>query len=176
MFWISLGGLGFNLLGAYLITRGDHSHLNMRGALFHVLGDALGSLGAVVAAVLIYYFGWTQADPIVSAFISVIIVASAFRLIFDTAHVIMEGTPHHLDLDEIRRAIGQVKHIKEVHDLHVWSITSGMVSLTAHVVAEPASRHSILVEIRTLLQKRFQIEHVTIQIEDESLASNEPSI
>jgi cobalt-zinc-cadmium efflux system protein len=176
MFWISTVGLLFNLFGAWLLMRGDHHNLNVRGALFHILGDALGSVGAIIAALLIYFNGWTQADPIVSAIIALIIIVSAFRLLLDTTHVILEGTPHHLDAEEIRQAISGMGLVKEVHDLHVWSITSGMVSLSVHVVAEPGSRHDLLCGIRDMLKSKFHIEHVTIQIEDESLRSLEPKI
>jgi cobalt-zinc-cadmium efflux system protein len=173
---IALAGLFFNLLGAWLLLKGDREHLNIRGALFHVLGDALGSVGAVVAAILVYFFHWYQADSVVSIVIAFIIIASAYRLILDTAHVILEGAPHHLDTDEIRKAISSIPLISEVHDLHVWSITSGMVSLSVHVVADDGSRHNILCEIRDMLKARFKIEHVTIQIEDTSLKSHEPQI
>jgi len=176
MFWISTGGLIFNLVGAWLLTHGNHAHPNMRGALFHVLADALGSLGAMIAGLLIYFYGWTKADPIVSVIIALIIIASSFRLILDTAHVILEGTPLHLDSDEIQDAISKIPRITEVHDLHVWSITSGMVSLSVHVVAVGESRHELLCEIREMLKKRFNIEHVTIQIEELSLKQHEPSI
>jgi cobalt-zinc-cadmium efflux system protein len=173
---IAFAGLLFNLVGAWLLIKGDPDHLNIRGALFHVLGDALGSVGAIVAAVLVYFFHWDQADSIVSMIIAVIIIASAYRLILDTAHVILEGAPHHLDTDEIRKAIGAIDLIKEVHDLHVWSITSGMVSLSVHVVADEGPRHDLLCTIRDLLKDKFKIEHVTIQIEDKSLKSHEPHI
>jgi cobalt-zinc-cadmium efflux system protein len=176
MFWISTVGLIFNLVGAYLLIKGDHENLNVRGALFHVLGDALGSFGAMVAGLLVYYFNWKQADPIVSVIIAILVIASSFRLILDTAHVILEGAPLHLDTDEIRKSIASIKLIQEVHDLHVWSITSGMVCLSVHVVADSGSRHDILCEIRNMLKDDFKIEHVTIQIEDESLKKHEPLI
>ncbi len=176
MFVIATGGLVFNLFGAYLLLKSNHENLNIRGALFHILGDALGSVGAMIAALLVYFFGWTQADPVVSVVIAALIIVSSFRLILDTAHVILEGAPHHLDTDEIRKAIRAVAQVKEVHDLHVWSITSGMVSLSVHVVAEECSRHDLLCSIRDMLKDSFKIEHVTIQIEDESLRQHEPNI
>jgi cobalt-zinc-cadmium efflux system protein len=176
MFFIATAGLFFNLFGAWLLTRSDHTHLNIRGALFHVLGDALGSVGAMIAALMVHFLGWTQADPVVSVVIALIIIASSFRLLLDTAHVILEGAPHHLDTDEIRKAIGDVSLVREVHDLHVWSITSGMVSLSVHVVADNGSRHDLLCALRDMLKEKFKIEHVTIQIEDESLKKHEPHI
>jgi cobalt-zinc-cadmium efflux system protein len=176
MFWISLAGLLFNLLGAWLLTRGDHSHPNMKGALFHVLGDALGSLGAIVAAGLAHFYGWLRADSVVSLLIAVIIVVSAFRLIMDTAHVILEGTPGHLNIDDIRRALAQTPGVKDVHDLHVWSITAGMVSLSVHIVMDETSSHqALLLELKNILKEEFQIEHATIQIESQSLAQQEPA-
>lgn len=175
MFGIATAGLVFNLVGAWLLVH-DRHHLNIRGALFHVLGDALGSVGAMTAALCVYFFGWKQADPLVSAVIALIIIASSFKLILDTTHVILEGTPHHLDAEEIRQALFKIKEVQEVHDLHVWSITSGMVSLSVHVVAEDCSRHDLLCTIRDMLKDSFSIEHVTIQIEDESLKKHEPVI
>ncbi len=176
MFWISTAGLIFNLFGAWILIHGDHKNLNMRGALFHILGDALGSAGAMIAAALVYFFSWNKADPLVSVAIAIIIIASSFRLILDTAYVILEGTPHHLNTESIRKSISSISLVREVHDLHVWSITSGMVSLSVHVVAEPGSRHKILCNIRDMLKDKFSIEHVTIQIEDESLKAQEPHI
>jgi len=177
MFWISTAGLLFNLVGAYLLVKASHENLNVRGALFHVLGDALGSFGAMVAALLVYFLNWQQADSIVSVVIAFFIIASSFRLILDTAHVILEGAPLHLDTSQIRKAIGSISLVKEVHDLHVWSITSGMVSLSVHVVAETkGSSHDLLCTIRDMLKQDFKIEHVTIQIEDESLRIHEPLI
>ncbi len=176
MFGIASLGLLFNLFGAYLLLKSNHENLNIRGALFHILGDALGSVGAMTAGLLVYFFHWTQADPIVSVVIALLIIISSFRLILDTAHMILEGAPHHLDTDEIRKAIAGITLVKEVHDLHVWSITSGMVSLSVHVVAEEGSRHELLCVIRDLLKDNFNIEHVTIQIEDESLRLHEPMI
>jgi cobalt-zinc-cadmium efflux system protein len=173
---ISTAGLIFNLFGAWLLTRGGgHSHPTMRSALFHVIGDALGSLGAMVAAVLAHY-GWMQADPIASFVIALIIVVSAGRLILDTAHVILEGVPHHLDTRVIHEALAKEAHVREVHDLHVWSITAGMVSLSVHIVANACDRHQLLCRLRDLLREQFHIEHVTIQIEDESLKGHEPPI
>ena len=174
MFWIALLGFVFNLGSAWLLIKGDHKNLNIQGALFHILGDALGAFGAMVAAILIYLYGWHQADPIVSVVIALIIIASSFRLILDTTHVILEGAPLHLDTDEIRCAIREVSEVMEVHDLHVWTITSGMISLSVHVVAAEGSRHQILCSIRDMLKDKFEIEHVTIQIEDQSLRPLEP--
>jgi len=176
MFWISTLGLLFNLFGAWILTRGGSKNLNITGALFHVLGDALGAFGAMLAALMIYFWGWNHADAAVSVIIALIIIASSFRLILDTTHVIIEGAPHHLNTDHIRQAISKCGLVKEVHDLHVWSITSGMVSLSVHVVASEGSRHTILCEIRNMLKEKFQIEHVTIQIEDQSLKAAEPHI
>jgi cobalt-zinc-cadmium efflux system protein len=148
----------------------------VRGALFHVLGDALGSLGAVVAALLTYFYGWQTADPIVSALIAMIIIASSFRLIWDTSLVILECTPDHLNTVEIQKAIASIVGIHDVHDLHVWSITSGLVSLSVHVVARDGSSQQLLCDIRDMLRECFMIEHVTIQIEVESLKHREPMI
>jgi cobalt-zinc-cadmium efflux system protein len=175
MFGISFLGFFFNLVSAWLLIKGDHKNLNIKGALFHILGDALGAFGAMVAALLIYNFGWHQADPVVSVIIAIIIIASSFRLILDTTHVILEGAPHHLDTDQIRRSIQGIPQVLEVHDLHVWSIASGMISLSVHVVADAAAgNHKLLCVIREMLKEKYEIDHVTIQIESQSLRTSEP--
>lgn len=181
MIGIASLGLIVNLVGAWVLTRGGdgHNHLNMQGALFHVIGDALGSVGAIVAGLLVYYYEVNRADPIVSVIVALIIIVSAFKLISDTTHVILEGVPHHLDIDEIQETLRKVQDVLEVHDLHVWSITSGMVSLSVHIVAKESDscfHHDLLLRIRKTLKEIYNIDHVTIQIEDESLRATEPHI
>lgn len=177
MLGIAIVGLLFNLLAARLLTQGGHHHHhNVKGALYHVLSDALCSIGAIIAALLMLFFGWTQADPIASWVIAGIILIGSARLVLDTFHMIMDGTPPHLDLEDIRNSIKKFPHVVEVHDLHVWNITSGLVSLSVHVVAEECSRHKLLCGLRDMLKDSYKIEHVTIQIEDTSLKNMEPSI
>jgi cobalt-zinc-cadmium efflux system protein len=166
MLAIACGGLVMNLAGLQLLAPGREANLNLRGAWLHVLSDALGSVGAIVAGVMIWARGWTWADPLASVVIVMFIVHSAWALLRETVAVLMENAPGHIDVDEVCTAIGKIASVMEVHDLHVWTITSGMESLSAHVLAAPDSdTDALLISIRSLLADRFGIDHVTIQIE-----------
>lgn len=168
MMAIAAGGLGVNLISLAVLSGVRDASLNLRGAWLHVLGDSLGSVGAITAGVLIWGFGWRWADPAVSAAIGVLIVYSSWRLLSESVAVLMESAPRGIDVDAIYTAVQGVPGVASVHDLHVWTITSGMDSLSAHVVAAdngPAA--PLLGELRRLLAARFGIHHVTIQIEPE---------
>lgn len=163
---IAVGGLLVNLLAAYLL-HGDHAHdLNMRGAWLHVIGDALGSVTAIVAGVLILAYGWVWADAIGSFLISLIIIFGAWRLIRDSVNVLLEGTPAHINLTAVEESIRQTEEVEDVHDLHVWTITSGMDALSVHVVhRQTISQTRLLRKIRQKLHDDFGIDHLTIQLE-----------
>jgi cobalt-zinc-cadmium efflux system protein len=168
MLGVAAGGLGVNLVGLWLLHAGKDEMLGVRGAWTHVLADALGSVGAIVAALLILAFGWRWADPVASMAIALLVVWSAFRLLREAVGVLMEGAPGHLDVDQIREAIRGLDPVAEVHDLHVWTIASGVVSLSCHAVKAPgASSAGALSSIRELLHARFGIDHVTVQVEEE---------
>jgi cobalt-zinc-cadmium efflux system protein len=173
MMAIAVGGLGVNLLSLLVLSGVRDASLNLRGAWLHVLGDSLGSVGAITAGVLIWGFGWRWADPAVSAAIGILIVYSSWRLLSESVAVLMESAPRGMDVDAIHEALSGVPGVVSVHDLHVWTITSGMDSLSAHVVAadqRPAA--PLLLEVRRLLASRFGIHHVTIQIEPEDFAEH----
>lgn len=163
---IAAGGLLINLLAAYLL-HGDHAHdLNMRGAWLHVMGDALGSVTAIVAGVLILAYNWVWADAVGSFLISLIIIFGAWRLIRDSVNVLLEGTPSHINLTAVEETILETEAVEDVHDLHVWTITSGMDALSVHVVhGETVSQRSLLNKIREKLHAEFGIEHLTVQLE-----------
>ncbi len=168
MMSIAIGGLIINLIGLWILHSGRSDSLNVRGAWLHVLSDALGSVGAIVAGALIWMFGWHWADPLASAAIGVLILFSSWALLRETVSVLMEGAPGHIDVDEVRNAIRGLPGVDAVHDLHVWTITSGMVALSGHVVvSEEAFGQVMLGRVRTLLQDRFGIDHTTIQLEQE---------
>jgi cobalt-zinc-cadmium efflux system protein len=171
---IAAGGLVVNLVGAYLLHRGHAHSLNVRAAFYHVLGDALGSLGAVIAGVLIIAFKWYIADPILAIGIALLIIVSALGLVRETVDVLLEATPAHVDCEEIRAAVMGIHGVVGVHDLHIWTITSGMYALSCHVVVH-CDNFSCpkLDEIRRLLHDRFDIPHMTIQIETEELTAEE---
>ena len=163
---IAVGGLLVNLIAAYLL-HGDHAHdLNLRGAWLHVIGDALGSVTAIVAGVLILAFGWVWADAVGSFLISLIIIFGAWRLIRDSVNVLLEGTPAHINLTAVEESIRQTEEVEDVHDLHVWTITSGMEALSVHVVhRNTISQARLLRKIREKLHDDFGIDHLTIQLE-----------
>jgi len=166
MMSIALGGLVINIAGLWILNAGKSESLNIRGAWLHVLTDALGSVGAIVAGALIWAFGWTLADPIASVLIGVLVIYSSWALLKETVAVLMESAPGHVDVDAVRAAILDTTGVVSVHDLHVWTITSGMVSLSAHVrTGENVSVRVVLAAIRDRLHERFGIDHVTVQIE-----------
>ncbi len=163
---VAAGGLAMNVLGL-LVLRGACAHsLNIRGVWLHVLSDALGSVGVLVSGTLILAFGWNIADPVASIFIAGLVLASAWKLLKEVVAVLMEGAPGHIDVDEVRNAIMGAPGVAGVHDLHVWTITSGMESLSGHVVVDGSRSEQVLLrELQNRLRREFGIEHVTIQIE-----------
>ncbi len=163
---IAVGGLLVNLIAAYLL-HGDHAHdLNLRGAWLHVIGDALGSVTAITAGVLILAYGWVWADAVGSFLISLIIIFGAWRLIRESVNVLLEGTPARINLTAVEDAIRQTEEVEDVHDLHIWTITSGMDALSVHVVhRETISQTRLLRKIREKLHDDFGIDHLTIQLE-----------
>jgi cobalt-zinc-cadmium efflux system protein len=166
MMGIAVGGLVVNCIGLWLLHPGQGASINIRGAWLHVLSDLLGSLAAIAGAALIWAYGWNWADPLASAAISLLIIYSSWGLLKEAIGVLMEGTPSHVDLDQVREAIATVPGIEDVHDLHIWTITSGMEALSGHVVTsdgQPAPQ--LLAELRKLLHDKFGIDHITIQIE-----------
>jgi cobalt-zinc-cadmium efflux system protein len=163
---VAAGGLIVNLICAMLLHRDREQDLNVRGAWLHVIGDALGSTGAIIAGVLIMLFGWTAADSLISVFIGLLIVWSSWHLIRDATNVLLEGTPAHINLAAVEEAIMETEGVSNVHDLHVWTITSGREALSAHVIhAYSISQPNLLKELRTKLLDRFGVDHLTIQME-----------
>lgn len=167
MMAIAAGGLAINVVCLWILG-GEHQNLNVRGAWLHVASDTLGSIGAMVAGALIWLAGWYWVDPAISILIGLLIIASSWRLLAESVSVLMESAPTGIDVDKVRAAIADVPGVRAVHDLHVWSITSGLDALSAHVVAEPGQPHGALLRhIRDRLHDQFGIDHLTIQIEPE---------
>jgi cobalt-zinc-cadmium efflux system protein len=166
-FVIATGGLLVNLTGMSMLGHGDEHGIGVRSAWLHMLGDALGSAGAMASAALIALFGWRWADPVASLLIALLIVRSAFALLMETVDVLMEAAPHHIDVDTVRAELEGLAGVKNVHDLHVWTITSGMEALSGHItVAAGTASRDVLVRARRILRERFHIDHVTLQIEE----------
>ena len=171
---IASGGLIVNLLGAYLLRHGHAHSLNVRVAFYHLLGDALGSLGAVLAGVFVIAFDWTIADPILAIGIAVLIVVSAVSLVSEAVDVLLEAAPKHVDVDQVRTVLLALPGVIGVHDLHVWTLTTGRYALSCHVVVTCEDFACIKLEaIRDLLHEQFDIPHMTVQIETEELAEEE---
>ncbi len=162
---VASGGLIVNLIGAALL-RGRHDGLNVRAAYLHVLGDLLGSVGTLVAAVLVAWLGWRWADPAVSFAIGAIIVVGSTRLVLQSLHVLMEGAPGNLDIEDIRRCLLATRGVSGLHDLHLWSLSGGRPLLTAHLVVDHSvSSGQVLREATRAVEEKFGIVHSTIQVE-----------
>jgi cobalt-zinc-cadmium efflux system protein len=170
MLIIAVLGLVVNLVGMGLLHRGSGENLNIRGAYMEVLSDALGSVGVIVAALIIQTTGVFLADPIISAAIGLFILLRTWTLMRQALHVLMEGVPPHLDIREIETAMTTVLGVRAVHDLHVWTLTSGKDAMSGHVIVDNLTiGNRILRDLHKLLHERFGIEHTTIQLELESL-------
>ena len=166
MLSIAVIGLVVNIIAAWLLMSGDKDNLNVRSAFLHVIGDMLGSVGAIVAALVIYFFGWGIADPIASIIVAVLIVISGWRVVKESFHILMEGTPSQVNVKEVRSALLKIAHVRDVHDLHIWSITSGYMSLSCHIAIDKTVGHdTVLHEAQKLLHNQFSIEHSTLQVE-----------
>ena len=163
---IAAGGLLVNLV-SIRILHGHHDHdLNSRGAWLHLLGDTLGSVGAIAAGVMISIFGWYRADPLVSILIGGFIVYNSWSLLKKAAHVLLEGAPAHLSFSKIEQSILETEGVQEIHDLHLWEISSGREALSCHVVhRESISPDELLAQLHDRLRRQFGIEHLTFQIE-----------
>ena len=169
---ISIGGLIVNLISAKVL-HGAHEHdLNLRGAFLHVIGDLLGSLAAIVAGLLVLWQGWLWADPVFSVLICILIVFSSWRLVSEAVNVLLEGTPSHINTAAVEAAMRTVDGVRDIHDLHIWTITSNRHSITAHVIIDEGSNsYQILRELRELLSEKFKLSHSTLQIEDPYLSA-----
>jgi cobalt-zinc-cadmium efflux system protein len=168
MLAVAAVGLAVNLACAFLLHGDAASSLNVRAAYLDVLGDALSSLGVVIAAAVVISTGWTLADPLVSGAIALVIVPRTWRLLRQAVNVLLEGTPAHLDLHEIEEAMRLVPGVRRVHDLHVWTLTSGREAMSAHVVVDDVRESERLLEtLHAVLHARFGIDHTTIQLETE---------
>ena len=154
-----------NLISLRMLHGLRHGSLNSRGAYLHVLGDALGSAGALAAAAVIWLTGWLLADPIISVVLALLILVGAWRLIRESTDILLEGVPGHVSMPEVQRRMLDVPGVTAVHDLHVWTVTSGLVAMSGHaIVPELASHPEVLEGIRGQMAG-LGIAHVTIQLE-----------
>jgi cobalt-zinc-cadmium efflux system protein len=165
MLLVACGGLVVTLVGVALLRGGAQASLNVRGAFLEVVGDLLGSIGTILAALIILASGWTAADAIVSALIGVFIIPRAWGLLRSVVDVLLESTPGHLNMPQIEAAMCAVPGVESVHDLHIWTITSGFDAMSGHVRANGRPSDEVLHDLRSMLRDRFGIEHVTLQVE-----------
>jgi cobalt-zinc-cadmium efflux system protein len=158
-------GVIVNLIIGWILSHGEQT-LNIRAAILHVIGDLLGSVAALVAGAVIYFTGWALIDPILSIFISILIIISSFTLLRESLLVLMEAVPIHLDATEIGQSMARVSKVRSVHDLHIWTLSSGVVVLTAHIEIDDFKLWSeVLGSLKELLAKQFGIDHITLQPE-----------
>jgi cobalt-zinc-cadmium efflux system protein len=173
MLVIALVGLLSNIVAAVTLHGASDASLNVRGAYLHVLGDLLGSVGTVLAAVVIRFTGWLTADPLVSLVVTLLIVRGAWRLVREAVDVMLESTPAHISLGGVRAQIEAIPGVESVHDLHVWTVTSGVVAMSAHaIVREPDRQQHVLEHVHDVM-RLFGIQHVTIQLESREMYERE---
>lgn len=173
MLVVAILGLLVNIAAAWTLHPSSGGSLNIRGAYLHVLSDLLGSVGTVSAALLIRYTGWLIADPIASMFVTVLIVRSAWRLVRESVDVLLESTPSHISLGAVRAQLEAIPGIESVHDLHVWTVTSNHIAMSAHaIVREPERQQHVLEHILDAM-RLFGIDHVTIQLERQEMYERE---
>jgi cobalt-zinc-cadmium efflux system protein len=175
MMAIAVGGLAVNVAGLMILRGGRGESLNIQGAWLHVLADTLGSVQAIIAGAVIWLLGWNWADPLASFLIGGLVIFSSWQLLKESVMVLMESSPGHIDVDEVNRAMVGVEGVRDVHDLHIWTISSGMVALSAHVTCRPdCDRDTLLERLSGMLESRFEISHTTIQVEGDRFEECRP--
>lgn len=167
MFWIALAGLAVNCGVLWMLHGGDQHNLNIRGAVLHVLGDLLGSVGAIVAALVILFTGWTVVDPLLSVLVSLLIVISAWRLVRDSGHILLEGTPEGMDASTIAAdLVTSVPGVINVHHVHVWSLSQERPIVTLHIrLAEGTEANLAVRAVKDRLRSEFGLGHATVEVE-----------
>lgn len=169
MLGVAAVGLIANLAALHVLHGGHRHSLNMRGAYLHVIGDLLGSIGTLLAGLVIVVTGWTLADPIISIVIALLILVSAWRLVTESVDVLLEATPGNISLGDVETRIASIPGISDVHDLHVWTVTSGMVAMTGHAVLDDPDRSQLVLQLLGERMAELGIHHVTIQLESERM-------
>ena len=163
---VGLAGLAVNAAAALVLARAGASSLNIRAALSHVLADLLGSVGVIVAGAVVLATGWHYADPLAALAIGVLVLASSWRILRESVGILLEETPAGIDAEEVGRALASAEGVVEVHDLHIWTITSGFPALAAHVLVVPGGDcHGVRRDLERLLHERFDLDHTTLQVE-----------
>jgi len=170
---VACGGLVINLANLWVLGGGRESNLNVRGAWLHVMADTLGSIGAISAGAAIYFFGWQWADPVASFVIAALVLYSSWGLVRETLEVLMQGVPKGISIEEVTVVLRELPGVLDAHDLHIWSLTSGKNIATTHlVITEDADHQRVIDAANRTLAERFGIQHATIQVEHDELASH----
>lgn len=167
MLAVAAVGLIVNIVAFFILHGANRENLNVRGALLHVLGDLLGSVAALLAAMIIIFTGWTPIDPILSVLVAMLILRSAWALVRQSTHVLLEGTPTEVDVSQLKSALVEgVAEVDDVHHVHVWTLATGKLVMTLHAhVCEDADSEQVLRTIHSICRERFGVAHVTVQIE-----------
>jgi cobalt-zinc-cadmium efflux system protein len=173
MLTVALAGLAVNVAAAFILHPSSQGSLNVRGAYLHVLSDLLSSVGTVTAALVIQFTGWVLADPLASLFTTMLIVRSAWRLVREAVDVLLESAPAHISPGAVRAQLTDIPGIESVHDLHVWTVSSGMVAMSAHAIVREPERHQHVLEHVHDAMRLFGIHHVTIQLERHDMYDRE---
>lgn len=171
MLIIATAGLAVNILSAWLLFPSQDRSINLRSAFLHVVADGLGSVVAITASLAMLWQGWYWFDPLASCAIGLLIIAGSWRLIWEAIEILMEATPRHLDINTVAQSLEEVQGVKNIHDLHIWTITSGLYALSVHTVVNGSrKRDDIRCEMAAILRQDFGLDHTTIQIEEEATA------
>jgi cobalt-zinc-cadmium efflux system protein len=173
MLTVAVAGLGVNAAAAWILHPSPGTSLNVRGAYLHVLSDLLASVGTVAAAILVRYTGWLAADPAASVLSTALIVRGAWQLVSESVDVLLEAAPRHITLSEVRGRLERIPNVESVHDLHVWTVASGVIAMSAHVIVREAEQHQGVLELAHDMMQALGIHHVTVQLERREMDDRE---
>jgi cobalt-zinc-cadmium efflux system protein len=175
MMVVAFIGLIANIIGALVLMKHRHNSLNIRGAFLHIVGDALSSVGVVIGGVIIIYTGWYLIDPILSIMISLVIMYGAWSLVKESVNILLESVPSHINIDDVAAEIAKIDGVREAYHIHLWTITSGVYAMSAHVLINDqlvSGSKDVREEIQALLSQKFNVYHSTIQLECEKCDMN----
>lgn len=171
MLWVAVAGLAVNIASFAVLHGAERDNLNVRGALLHVAGDMLGSVAAIAAAGIIMATGWVQADPILSMLVALIILRSAWTLTAESAHILLEGAPRNINLDDVVGDLSKLEGVADIHHAHLWSLDGRRSMMTLHArLREGAEGPAVIARIRARLDEGYGIDHATVEIEGEACA------
>ncbi|MEQ2465937.1 cation diffusion facilitator family transporter [Niallia hominis] len=179
MMIIAAIGLLANIVSAVgLMQKGDvHNNVNLRSAYLHILGDALGSVGAIIAGILMLFFDWYVSDPIISVVVALLILKSGWGVIKNSTHILMEGTPETINQEDVKMVLEEIEGVIDVHDLHIWTITSGLDTLSCHMlIDDKKDSQAILQQAIVRIKDKFKIDHATIQIEKSQIQHDDMNV